>query len=236
MSRRLKALAAGVVAAAALAGCSGGLSTSSPVAPERYQSLRPQSGNTVLIELPGASGFAIHDKTSQQSPGQDGKAASTADAAPDGTAHCGAAVAAGGAASGSFALGAALYNDTSAPLPVAVTCDVEYEYAVKIAAASGGRKTSGQLTFQMEAREQSTGKILSQHPLASLSGFEDDLKRSDQQRLQFTATISPQARWQIVLQGKADAQAGSDGQADVQLRMTSCKMTIKERPAAATQP
>lgn len=190
----------------------------------------------MLIELPGQTGFMIHDKSSQQLPGQDGKARSSADAEPAGTAFCTTEVADGGTATSGFTLGAALNNDSGSALPVAVTCDVEYEYAVKISAASGGRKTAGQLSFTMEAREEGTGKVLCQHPLASLSGFEDNLKRTDQQRLQFIATISPQTRWQVVLQGKVDAQSSSDGQADLKLRVTRCRMVVKEQSAPASQP
>ncbi len=86
----------------------------------------------------------------------------------------------------------------------------------------------------MEARELGTGKVLSQHPLATLSGFEEDFSRSDQQRLQFAATISPKARWQVVLRGKTDAQASSDGHANLELRVVHCHMTVKRREAPAT--
>ncbi len=218
----------------ALAGCSGGLGSSVTVSPDRYQPIRAEPA--AAIELPGAQGFAIHDKNSQQNPGQAGAATSSADAKADGTAFCTASAGSGGSAQGAFALGAALQNESNAPMPVAVTCDIEYEYSLQATATSGGHKTTGTITFAIEAREQGTGKLLFAHPLATLSGYEDNLKRSDQQRIQFAATVSPMARWQIVLQGSVQAQSSDDGKVDTQLRVTGCRMTVKPLPGPASAP
>jgi hypothetical protein len=217
-----------------LAGCGGDFGTSVSVSPERYQPIRPQADAQAVV-FPGPEGFAIHDKTSQQNPGPSGTAASTADARPDGTASCNASVSQGGSASSSFILGAALRNDSNDPLPVAVTCDIEYDYTLHATATSGGQATKGDLALVMEAREQNTGKLLFQHPLATLSGYEDNVKRSDQQRVQLAATISPTASWRIVLQGKAGAESSKEGKAEVQLRVTRCQMTVKPLPAPASQ-
>ncbi len=230
----IRILVTGLGTLLALAGCSGGLGSSVTVSPDRYQPIQPAA--TAAIELPGTQGFAIHDKNSQQSPGQTGTATSSADAKPDGTAFCTASVGAGGSAEGAFALGAALQNESSAAMPVSVTCDIEYEYSLQATAASGGHKTAGTIGFAIEAREQGTGKLLFQHPLATLSGYEDNLKRSDQQRIQFVATVSRMARWQVVLQGSVQAQSGGDGKADTQLRVTRCGMTVKPLPAPASGP
>jgi len=217
-----------------LAGCSGDFGSPVAVSPERYQPIRPQADAQAVV-FPGPEGFAIHDKTSQQSPGPNGTAASAADARPDGTASCNASAGQGGSATSSFVLGAALRNDSSAPMPVAVTCDIEYDYALQATAPSGGRSTNGTLALMMEAREQGTSKLLFQHPLATLSGYEDNVKRSDQQRVQFAATISPTASWRIVLQGKVGAESAKEGKAEVQLRVTRCQMTVKPLPPPATQ-
>ena len=221
----LKLTVAGAVIIVTLAGCGGDLGGSVAVTPDRYQPIQPQ-GQTA-VQLPAADGFAIHDKSSQQSPGQAGMASSAADARPDGTAFCTAAASKGGAASSTFVLGAALHNESNAALPVAVTCDIEYAYALETTAPAGGHKTTGTIAFLLEAREQETGKLLFQHPLASLSGYEDNVKRSDQQRVQFVATVSPMARWRIVLQGQTEAKTSQDGKADVEVRVTRCQMTVK---------
>jgi len=215
------------------AGCSGNFGAPVSVSPERYQPICSQ-GDGQAVVLPGPDGFAIYDKTSQQSPGPDGMAASSADAKPGGTAFCNASASQGGAATSSFILGAALRNDSNAALPVAVTCDIEYDYVFQATASSGGRATNGTLALTMEAREQGTGRLLFQHPLATLSGYEDNVKRSDQQRIQFAATISPRASWRIVLQGKAGAESVKEGKAEVQLHVTRCQMTVKPLPAAAS--
>jgi hypothetical protein len=221
----LKLTVTGSVIILTLAGCGGGFGGSMAVTPDRYQPIQPQG--QAPVQLPGLEGFAIHDKSSQQSPGQNGMASSGADARPDGTAFCTAAATRGGAASSSFVLGAALHNESSDALSAAVTCDIEYAYALETTALSGGHKTTGTITFLLEAREQETGKLLFQHPLASLSGYEDNVKRSDQQRVQFVATVSPMARWRIVLQGRSDVRTSDDGKADVEVRVTRCQMTVK---------
>lgn len=227
----LKAIVTNTVIILALAGCGGGFGGSMAVTPDRYQAIQAQG--QAAVELPGADGFAIHDKSSQQSPGQNGTATSVADARPEGTAFCSAAAAQGGAASSSFVLGAALHNESSGALPVAVTCDIEYAYALETTAPSGGQQTAGTLAFVLEAREQETGKLLFQHPLASLSGYEDNIKRTDQQRVQFVATVSPMVRWRIVLLGRADVKTSGDGKADVEVRVTRCQMTLKPLAAAS---
>jgi hypothetical protein len=216
-----------------LAGCGGGLGGPVTVTPDRYQSIQPQGQAAVALQLPAADGFAIHDKSSQQSPGQGGTASSTADARPDGTAFCAASASNGGAASSTFVLGAALHNESNTVLPVAVTCDIEYAYGLETTVPADGHKTTGTIAFLLEAREQETGKLLFQHPLASLSGYEDNVKRSDQQRVQFVARVSPMARWRIVLQGQAEAQTSQDGKADVEVRVARCQMTVKPLAAAA---
>ncbi len=219
-----------------LAGCGGGFGAGQvAVSPESYQPIRAQADGPA-VTFPGTAGFTIHDKNSQQSPGQNGTAGSSADARPDGTAFATASSTSGGSASASFVLGAALHNDANGPLPVAVTCDIEYEYAIQTTAPSGGVATSGKIAFVVEARDQDSGKLLFQHPLASLSGYEDNVKRSDQQRLQFAATVSPLARWRIVLQGKADAQSSQEGKAQAEIRVTRCQMTVKPLAAPASQP
>jgi hypothetical protein len=235
MPKMLKYYATGLVLLLMVAGCGGGTGSYVAVSPERYQPIHAQMDAAQAVQFPGQGGFEIHDKNSQQDPGQNGTATSAADAKPEGTASCDAMAAKGGSSSSVFSLGAALRNTSEAPLCVAVTCDIEYEYALQTTAGSGGSATNGKIAFAIEAREQGTGKLLFQHPLASLSGYEDNVKRSDQQRLQFAATISPAANWQIVLQGRTDAQSSADGQAQAQLRVTRCQMTIKPLPAPASQ-
>lgn len=232
----VKNLVTGFVAVLTLAGCEGGLGPSVAISPERYRPIHTQMEAAQAVQFPGQGGFEIHDKNSQQNPGQNGTAASAADARSEGTASCEATAGKGGSSSGVFALGAALQNVSEAPLSAAVTCDIEYEYALQTTAGSGGAATNGKIALVMEAREQGTGKLLFQHPLASLSGYEDNVKRSDQQRLQFVATVSPMARWQIVLQGRTDAQASADGQAQAQLRITRCQMIVRPMPAPASAP
>ncbi len=230
-------LAMGLILAVSVAGCGqGGAGLPVIVGPEGYQPIRPQSAGKVLIELPDDGRFAIHDKRSSQNPGPNGTAASSADARADGTASCKASASQGGTASSAFIVGAALHNDSDQPLQVSVTCEVEYEYAVQTTALSGGRETTGQVSFVLEAREQTTGKLLCQHPVATLSGYENDFSRTDQQRMQFVAEVSPNARWQVVLQGSADVKTSQTGQADVWLQVDRCRMIVKPLAAPASQP
>lgn len=236
MSTRVTGTVTILAVSLTLAGCGGGgFGGPMAIAPERYAPLSAVAETAPIVELPTPVEFAIHDKSSQQSPGPSGTADSSADARPDGTAMCAAAATAGGSASSSFVLGAALENPADTPQSVAVTCDIVYDYQVRTTAASG-HKTTGRIDFVMEAREQTTGKLLFRHPLASLSGFEDNLQRSDQQRVQFAAMVSPKARWQILLQAQAQAQASPDGRAEVKLNVTRCRMRVQQQPAPASQP
>lgn len=226
----------GICSLLTLAGC-GGLGSPVAFSPDGYQPIRPRTDRPFLVELPGEGGFTIHTRSSEQNPGQNGSADSAAQADPAGSALARASGANGGAAAATFALGAALHNDTPEPLPAAVTCDVEYEYSARTAVEEGGRGTVGQITLVMEAREISSGKLLFQHTLATLSGYEQDLHRTDQERIRFAASVAPNARWHVVLIGSTSVHSAGSGQAQVDLRIHRCRMVIaRQNGVSSTQP
>jgi len=216
MNKTWKIVLTGLLAGVALVlwgGCKGTADVPVVVGPAGYEPLESQAEKPFAVEFPGRTGFAIHNKSSGQAPGPAGSAQGAAEAEADGTASCRAAAGAGGSAWGGFVLGPALVNESDEPLAVAVTCDLEYEYAIQAGARAGGRKTAAKLALRLEARERTTGKVLFSQPLADLSRYEGDVQWSGQQRVQFDAVISPKAT----------------------LKISSCRMFVAER-ARSTGP
>lgn len=226
------AISSGVLVALTCAsgGCgSDGLARRFQVPEEKRVTLASADTSEQTLRFPNDAPFNITDKTSTQTPGMNGSAASSADATPDGKAGCQIDAANGGTGSAEFHLGQCISNlgETARQANVTVLC--EYDVHAHHTDATD-LPTIADYRLELYINHVD-GLIVKRLPMESSA--EADVPSAGSGRLvkELDLRLEPRKVYNIVLAGRVNAVTGEGGSAELNIDVKRFEISIHTEPA-----